>query len=109
MEKKWFILIEGNSEGPFSIQELKLDLRINPETLVWREGFEEWVPIGQVPELKEVFSDGGEKVEEEEEEEPALPVDEEITLQMKEDPPATLLIFIILVICLCVYLLMKYF
>ncbi len=106
MEKIWYLLIKGNREGPYSVKELKKDLRISPDTLVWREGFERWVPIGQVPELKAVFE---ENAPDEEDFEVALPEDEQIALQMKEEPPALLPIFIIIAILLFCYMLIKYF
>ncbi len=57
MDKEWFILIEGKQEGPYSPRELKLDPRVTPDTLVWKKGFTNWVPIRHVPELKDVFKD----------------------------------------------------
>lgn len=57
MNKIWFIKFEGIEEGPYSIQDLKYDRRITPDTLVWREGFTQWVPIRNVPELQEVFEE----------------------------------------------------
>jgi hypothetical protein len=57
MEKVWYLLIKGNKEGPFSFAELKQDLRLTPDTLVWRKGFPKWVPIRFVPELKELFEE----------------------------------------------------
>ena len=106
MEKIWYILIKGNREGPYSVKELKKDPRISPDTLVWREGFEYWVPIGQVPELKVVFED---ETSENDDLEIALPEDEQIALQMKEEPPALLPIFIIIAVLLFCYMLIKYF
>lgn len=57
MKKEWYINIEGKIEGPYSTLDLRYDLRITPATLVWKEGFEKWVPIGSVAELKDVFKD----------------------------------------------------
>lgn len=57
MEKIWYIQVDGTREGPFSFQELKKDLRITPDTLIWKSGFKKWVPIRSVPELKELFKD----------------------------------------------------
>lgn len=107
MEKVWFILLKGKKEGPYSLQDLKQDLRISPDTLVWREGFEKWEPIGEVEELKEVFEEEENAPEEEPQE--SLPADEEITLQLKEDPPSLLPLFALLTLCLIVYILMKLF
>lgn len=85
-EKIWFIDIEGKQEGPYSVFDLSSDPRIKPETLVWKEGFEKWVPIEDVPELRIVFKDVEEPEPEKEELEVAS-VDEEATLDMKEPPP----------------------
>lgn len=106
MEKIWYILINDHREGPFSPEDLKKDSRISPETLVWREGFEEWVPIGQVPELGSVFKDT-EEVEEEAEE--TLPEEEEISLPMREKPPFFFYIFLLVAICFFIYFFIKYF
>lgn len=57
MEKIWFIRVDGKKEGPFSLEELKHDLRITPDTLVWRKGFRRWIPIRRVRELKKIFED----------------------------------------------------
>ena len=68
MIKEWFILTNNIQEGPFSIADLKRDLRITPDTLVWKEGFPKWLPMGQVPELKAVFEDESKKNNDDDEE-----------------------------------------
>jgi hypothetical protein len=60
MIKVWFVLINGKQEGPFAIEDLKGDHRLTPDTLVWKEGFETWVKIREVEELKELFEDHSE-------------------------------------------------
>ena len=69
MMKEWFIQIDGSSQGPYSIEDLKRDDRITPDTLVWKEGFANWVPMRKVAELEEVFRDVEENPSSEEEEE----------------------------------------
>ena len=85
MEKVWFIQLNGGVEGPYSVLDLKEDIRITPDTFVWREGFSRWVPIGDVPELQEVFS---EELEEEQttETQDSLSPDEEIVLDFRKGP-----------------------
>lgn len=55
--KEWYIDLDGKSEGPYSILDLRSNPFVTPETLVWKEGFTEWVPMGTVDELKAVFKD----------------------------------------------------
>ena len=57
MKKIWFLDIRGQLEGPYSIRDLKQDIRITPDRLVLKEGFAHPVPIRNVPELKAVFTD----------------------------------------------------
>ena len=57
MLKEWYIWINGVQEGPYNIQDLKNHLEITPDTLVWKKGFENWISIRKVAELKEVFKD----------------------------------------------------
>ena len=50
----WHVAVNGQTVGPFSQQQLIAGLRsgqYSRSTLVWREGFSGWLPIGQVPEL----------------------------------------------------------
>jgi len=52
--EQWFVAVKGRSQGPFSRAEVTAGLaagRFTRETMVWRDGFSEWLPIGQVPEL----------------------------------------------------------
>lgn len=50
----WYIALNGQQQGPFSQAQIQQSLAIgtySPETLVWRQGFDNWRPISQVPEL----------------------------------------------------------
>lgn len=67
--KQWYVLIEGKKEGPFTTKELKRDPRITLDTLVWKKGFADWMPIKNVPELKDLFKEPEKTKEEEETEE----------------------------------------
>ena len=55
--KIWYIQVEGQKEGPYSIQDLKIHPRMTPDTLVWKAGFKDWLPARKVPELKVLFED----------------------------------------------------
>jgi hypothetical protein len=52
---KYYIVINGEQKGPFSIDELRSQ-GITPETLVWKEGYAGWVKAGSVPELSGIFT-----------------------------------------------------
>lgn len=50
----WYIAINGQQQGPFSqahIQQSLASGAYSQETLVWRQGFDNWRTIAQVPEL----------------------------------------------------------
>ena len=50
----YFIIVNDQQQGPFTIDELKLR-GIAPDTLVWAEGMPQWMPASQVDELKTSF------------------------------------------------------
>ena len=52
--KKYYYSDGENHFGPFSIEELK-DVKISNETMVWFEGLDNWVPAGEVEDLKDLF------------------------------------------------------
>ncbi len=88
MAKEWFVLIDGKREGPFTPQELKRDRHVTLDTLVWKQGFTDWVPIRKVPELKVLFEgeEGPPKVRGEEQPEIDLgPY--QMVLAAQRDPP----------------------
>lgn len=52
--KVWYAGVAGKQEGPFSIAEVATMLssgKLTAESLVWKEGMADWVPISQVPEF----------------------------------------------------------
>ena len=50
----YFYSDNGNQKGPVSYDELK-KAGISKETLVWRDGFDDWREAGTVPELNGIF------------------------------------------------------
>lgn len=103
-EKVWFIKINGNSEGPLSINDLKFDKRITPDTLVWKEGFPKWIPIRYVQELKEIFKDEEAEQKPKDQELPIkfTKIDDEITLDLHYNP-LPFLFWILILITLLLY------
>ncbi len=53
----WYVAIDGRSLGPLSTAQIVSGLatgQYTPATLVWRDGFADWQPIGKVEELNNV-------------------------------------------------------
>ncbi len=53
MNKQYFIVRNGEQQGPFSIEELRQQ-GITSETLVWAEGMDQWMAAWQVDELRDI-------------------------------------------------------
>lgn len=52
---QWWYAADGTKKGPVNTEELKtllVENKITPATMVWREGFDAWVPFSGVEELK---------------------------------------------------------
>lgn len=106
-DRIWFIIIEKRQEGPYSLQELKKDDRFTPDTLVWKEGFSEWVPARFIPELQEIFKDAPESHPlHEPVQEKSLKPDGEATLTLQQDPYQFYL-WILIIIAVFIYLMYK--
>lgn len=56
-EKLWYIRLEGKEEGPYSFMDLKSDPRITPEVDAKKKEWADWVPIGEISELSQLFAD----------------------------------------------------
>lgn len=55
--KVWYVDIGGKAEGPFTVEELKRNRRLTPDTYVWRNGFDKWKQIRTVLELEDLFKE----------------------------------------------------
>lgn len=53
---EFFIIENGQQVGPLTISQLA-EKRIKPETLVWREGMEDWQPAWKVNELRYILKE----------------------------------------------------
>jgi len=50
----WYVAVNGQSLGPFSTEQMAAGLQsgqYNSTTMVWKDGFSDWLPISQVDEL----------------------------------------------------------
>lgn len=52
--KKYYIVINNEQKGPFSIEEIALK-KINKSTLVWNESFEDWTEAGNVEDFQSIL------------------------------------------------------
>ncbi len=48
---QWYLSFDGNQVGPFDQFEAVSRAQSRPDGFAWRDGFEEWAPIAEVPEL----------------------------------------------------------
>lgn len=51
----WFYAKNGSQQGPLSTDEIKSRIamgEIGPNDLAWCEGMSDWLPVGQIPQLK---------------------------------------------------------
>lgn len=100
-DRVWFILIDHQKEGPYTLFDLKKDRRFTLDTLVWKEGFQEWIPARFIPELAALFADREKKEQE-------LFLDQ-CVLVMERDPFQLFIVFLIfLLICFYISYLVKY-
>ncbi len=110
--EEWFIQIEGKQEGPFSFEELKRDRRITPDTLVWKAGFSNWLPIRKVAELRDLFKDEeNENSSDEENEDKARTLSKKsldndvLTLQYD---PSHWIVWLIIILIILLYVLFRW-
>lgn len=57
----WFVGIDGAPTGPLTVQEIRAKAAeglVHGESLVWREGFEGWLPLRDFPELRAAVEEG---------------------------------------------------
>lgn len=55
--KEWFIMIENQQLGPYSLLDLKNEPRFTPDTLVWKRGYPEWTKARFILEMQKLFKD----------------------------------------------------
>lgn len=57
VEKNYYFAINGEAKGPFAleaVQQLLLSGQLKRNTLAWTKNMKDWVPMEQIPELKEI-------------------------------------------------------
>jgi len=52
---EWYVAVDGQQVGPLTasaVERRMADGSVTPDTLVWREGMKDWVPVGQTNTFK---------------------------------------------------------
>lgn len=100
--KEWFIIIQNQQAGPYSLSDLRKEPSFNPDTLVWRKGFQEWIQARFIPEMQDVFKDlpQGQSIHESGEKGLKEDVGQEsqMTLSLQQDPYQFLLWLLLLLL-----------
>ncbi len=58
VQRQWHYATMDAQEGPVSIEELRTlwaRAELNPSSLVWKDGMPEWLPISDIPKLREAL------------------------------------------------------
>ncbi|WP_163830671.1 TIGR00266 family protein [Spartinivicinus ruber] len=55
---QWYFSIDGKQSGPIDDAMAKVIVRENPGSYCWRQGFSDWLPVYEVPELRRMKKDG---------------------------------------------------
>lgn len=55
---QWYLSFNGKQVGPMSLDQAVSQARMNPDGYAWKEGFNDWMPIAEVPELSSSVSSG---------------------------------------------------
>ncbi len=106
-DKEWFVIIENQQEGPFSLLELKRNSHFTPDTLVWKKGFQEWVKARFVLEMQNLFKDDPklpviQPSDQVEEVESDLGQESQLTLTLQQDP-YQIILWILLLLLILIY------
>lgn len=113
MDKIWFIEVDLKVEGPYSVEDLKRDLRITPDTLAWQEGSDQRLPIRAIKELKKVFEDDvvvGQPEKPTFAQKVVLSDKDELVIDLPQQRgPSSFVFLLFFTIVLMTYLLLRYF
>ena len=63
MEKKYWIIVDGRPQGPFSVDDLRLRRDFTAGLPVWSKGMSDWTTAGEIEELAAALENSTEEVE----------------------------------------------
>ena len=58
----FYVVVNGLSSGPYTIQTLSQMVSlgsVTKESLVWKQGMQDWVQANMIPELQSIFGEAG--------------------------------------------------
>lgn len=109
MDKCWYYIIEGGAIGPYTLDELKDQPGFNPDSLVWKEGFQGWTLARDVKELEALFEDEETPTPIEEVEEEKKPVESEGDVAVVEGKePPFMFLWLLFVVIVLIYLFLQF-
>lgn len=105
MEKIWFIIIDAQEKGPYSIENLKHLPQFTPDTLARKAGSNTWNKARFIPELKKIFEDDEKETSIEAPVIQQLPPANELVIDWKEPPQ---FIWLVVVVILLIYTIFRF-
>ncbi|MBI5489826.1 MAG: zinc-ribbon domain-containing protein [Deltaproteobacteria bacterium] len=60
-EAVWFVAVGEEQQGPYTTQQIRDYIQtdqLDPESFMWKEGMEDWLPVQQVPEFADAAPGG---------------------------------------------------
>ncbi|MBI5501515.1 MAG: zinc-ribbon domain-containing protein [Deltaproteobacteria bacterium] len=61
-EAVWFVAVGEEQQGPYTTQQIREYIQtdqLDPESFMWKEGMEDWLPVQQVPDFADAVPAGG--------------------------------------------------
>lgn len=62
-EAVWYVAVGEEQQGPYTTQQIReyaQSDQLDPESYLWKEGMEDWLPVQQIPEFADLNLGGGE-------------------------------------------------
>jgi hypothetical protein len=111
MRKEWYIKLKDRTEGPLTKLDLKMDPRVTPDTLAWRSGMPDWLPIEDIPELKDIFEEAAPPPEhfEAKQTESDESLGPERIMEMSPDPNYFFYVILVVVLIILIFVYSQYF
>jgi predicted Zn finger-like uncharacterized protein len=60
-EAVWYVAVGEEQQGPYTTQQIREYIQtdqLDPESFMWKEGMEDWLPVQQIAEFSDVYQGG---------------------------------------------------